>query len=69
MFSNMPPIKNEHKGENLLRRNIIEAAKRHIPAGFIRNIRQSFSGEAARLADRTDELRNNDPTNPQIRML
>ncbi len=60
------PPNNIHKAEQLFRRILTRAAKRTIPAGHIPNATGNVPPEAIRLINQRDQIRRNDPTNPQI---
>lgn len=64
-----PPPSTVESGERRLRDILLNASRKHIPAGKYSNVRPGFPADAARIADRRDQLRTIDPTDPEIARL
>ena len=69
VFANATPTDNIYKDELFFRKTIQNAAKHCIPAGRIPKVYNSIPTDAANLIDQRNELRKNDPTNPDINVL
>ena len=69
VFANATPTNNIYKDELFFRKTLQNAAKHSIPAGRIPKTYNSVPTEAANLIDERNELRKNDPTNPEINVL
>ena len=68
-FSREPPATSCGAGESCFRRILLEAAKHHIPAGFIRNHLTALSDEAKLIQGERDRLRTLDPQHPNLSQL
>lgn len=69
VFTNATPSNNIYKDELFFRKTLQTAAKHSIPAGRIPKVYNSVPTEAANLIDQRNELRKNDPSNPNINVL
>ena len=65
----LPEPQDIHVGEKHFRKKITDAAKMYIPAGYIPEVRQNFSTEAAKLADECNASRVTNPDDPHIKTI
>ena len=68
-LASCPSSLDVHAAEKTFRKTINRATKRFVPCGRIPIIPPNFPTTAAKLADRRDQLRIEDPNNPQIGLL
>ena len=68
-FSHLTPPSTTSEGERNIRKILIDAKNRCIPAGRITKMRPNFPPEACRLADRRDAIRRENAADPRLRQL
>ena len=69
IFNKTPVFDDPHKGEKFFRQTLNKGAKRFIPAGRIHKIFNAMPSDVAKLIEQRDNLRQNNPSNPQINEL
>ena len=69
IFEKARPVTNVHKAEKHFRKTLQRAARKYIPAGRLPKTYNALPTEAAKLIDKRDEIRNNNPADPQLNNL
>ncbi len=66
IFEKARPVTNIHKAEKHFRKTLQRAARKYIPAGRLPKTYNALPTDAAKLIDKRDELRNNNPADPRL---